>query len=86
MNSPQTPTFPKKPVAQLPPPPSPTQDPEGYLTSLQAVRQRSQLVFEQVRRGHGHCFTLDPAKRQDVVKYVVGIIKVCKIASQLAFG
>jgi hypothetical protein len=76
MNSPSTPTFPQRPAAQLPPPPSPTHDPEGYLTSLQAVRQRSQLVYEQVRRGNGTCFSLDPAKRQDVVSYVVRIIKV----------
>jgi len=76
MNSPQTPSFPPKQLAQLPPPPNPQSDPEGYLTSLQAVRERSQLVFEKVRRGQGKCFTLDAAKKDDVISYVVGIIKV----------
>jgi hypothetical protein len=76
MSSPKTPSFPK-PTTQLPPPPDPKVDPEGYLTSLQAVRQRSQLVFEKVRRGQGKCFTLDPGQMDHVIKYVVGIIKVC---------
>src|SRR5271170_2386673 len=74
--TPETPSFPTKPLAQLPPPPSPQSDPEGYLTSLQAVRERSQLVFERVRQGKGSCFTLDPNKFDDVIRYVVGIIKV----------
>jgi len=76
MNSPLTPSFPPRPAVQLPPAPSPTSDPEGYLTSLQAVRERSQLVFEKVRLGRGKCFTLDPARLDDVISYVVGIIKV----------
>jgi hypothetical protein len=61
---------------QLPSPPNPQADPEGYLTSLQAVRERSQLVFEKVRQGQGKCFSLDPTKQNDVIRYVVGIIKV----------
>jgi len=77
MDSPRTPSFATRPAAQLPPPPDPKVDPEGYLTSLQAVRQRSQLVFEKVRQGKGKCFTLDPGKMDDVIRYVVGIIKVC---------
>ena len=76
MNSPQTPSFPSRPAAQLPPPPNAQLDPEGYLTSLQAVRERSRLVFEKVRQGRGKCFSLDLAKRDDVIRYVVGIIKV----------
>ena len=79
MNSPQTPSFPPKPLAQLPPPPNAQSDPEGYLTSLQAVRERSQLVFEKVRQGKGKCFTLDPTKIDDVIRYVVGIIKVYQL-------
>src|SRR5579859_5648355 len=82
MESPQTPSFATRPAAQLPPPPDPQVDPEGYLTSLQAVRQRSQLVFEKVRRGQGKCFTLDPDKMDDVIRYVVGIIKVCNSVSR----
>jgi Protein of unknown function (DUF1688) len=74
--TPETPSFPTKPLTQLPPPPNPQSDPEGYLTSLQAVRERSQLVFERVRQGKGSCFTLDPNKFDDVIRYVVGIIKV----------
>jgi hypothetical protein len=76
MNSPLTPSFPSRPAVQLPSPPNPASDPEGYLTSLQAVRERSQLVFEKVRLGRGKCFTVDPAKLDDVISYVVGIIKV----------
>jgi hypothetical protein len=76
ISSPKTPSF-SKPSTQLPPPPDPKVDPEGYLTSLQAVRQRSQLVYENVRRGQGKCFTLDPGQLDHVIKYVVGIIKVC---------
>jgi hypothetical protein len=76
MNSPLTPSFPARPAVQLPSPPNSASDPEGYLTSLQAVRERSQLVFEKVRLGRGKCFTLDPAKLDDVISYVVGIIKV----------
>jgi len=79
MESPKTPSFAAKPPAQLPPPPDAKVDPEGYLTSLQAVRQRSQLVFEKVRQGKGKCFTLDPGKMDDVITYVVRIIKVCNI-------
>lgn len=81
-SSPKTPSFPSKPAAQLAPPPDPKTDPEGYLTSLQAVRQRSRLVFDKVQKGQGVCFTLDPAKIDDVISYVVGIIKVwpvCRI-------
>lgn len=79
MESPKTPSFAAKPAAQLPPPPDAKVDPEGYLTSLQAVRQRSQLVFEKVRQGNGKCFTLDPGKMDDVITYVVRIIKVCNV-------
>ena len=78
MNSPLSPSFTPKPLAQLPPPPDAQLDPEGYLTSLQAVRQRSKLVFEKVSQGEGKCFTLDPSKKDDVVRYVGGIIKVCQ--------
>jgi hypothetical protein len=81
MESPKTPSFAARPAAQLPPPPDAKVDPEGYLTSLQAVRQRSQLVFEKVRQGKGKCFTLDPGKMDDVIRYVVGIIKVCNSIS-----
>lgn len=80
MSSPHTPSFPRTPTAQLPPPPDPQSDPEGYLASLQAVRERSQLVFERVRAGKGKCFTLDAAKMDGVIRYVVGIVKVCTLS------
>lgn len=76
MNSPVTPSFPQKPVVRLPPPPNPQLDPERYLTSLQAVRERSQLVYDKVQQGNGKCFTLGPTAMEDVIRYVVGIIKV----------
>jgi hypothetical protein len=75
-SSPNSPSFPSKPAAKLPPAPDAKIDPEGYLASLQAVRYRSQLVFDKVQRGFGVCFTLDSSKMDDVIKYVVGIIKV----------
>lgn len=78
MNSPLTPSFPSKPTTPCSPPPNPQLDPEGYLRSLQAVRERSQLVYEKVRQGKGTCFTLDPSKFDDVTRYVVGIIKVMR--------
>ena len=63
-------------VAELPGPPDPKQDPERYLTSLQSVRERSQLVFERVKERTGVCFTMDEGKMNDVARYVVDIIKV----------
>jgi len=79
LNSPKSPISLSRPVAQLPSPPNPSIDPEGYLTCLQAVRQRSQLVYDRVRNGKGTCFTMDPTKIDDVIRYVVGIIKVPSI-------
>lgn len=62
--------------AQMPRPPDPQQDAERYLTSLQSVRERSQLVFERVKEGRGVCFTMDEGKKNDIARYVVDIIKV----------
>jgi hypothetical protein len=80
LESPRTPSFPK-PTAHLPPAPNPNTDPEGYLTSLQAVRERSQLVYDRVRKDQGKCFTFDASKMDGVIRYVVGIIKVFYIGN-----
>jgi Protein of unknown function (DUF1688) len=76
MDSPRTPPFPVKTAVELPSAPDPALDPEGYLNNLIAVRERSKLVYERVRTGSGKCFTLDEGKFDDVIRYVVGIIKV----------
>lgn len=50
-------------------------DPEIYLRTLPAVRERCSLVYDQAERGILTNFDLDSAKFDDVVHYVAGIIK-----------
>lgn len=47
-----------------------------YLLSLQAVRERSQLVLSAAKEGSLNSFDYDEPRMSDVAKYVVDIITV----------
>lgn len=64
------------PNIPLPKAPDPNLDPAGYLRSIYAVRERSNLVMDKAKRNHLRHFTVDPSKFEDTAKFVVSIIKV----------
>ena len=68
-------------LVKLPPAPNPQSDPAGYLRSIYAVRETSRHVFDAALKGRLTNFNVDMTKFQDVVSYVVSIIKVCLLFS-----
>lgn len=48
----------------------------SYLLSLQAVRQRAQLVFEAAQQGSLHSFEYDTTRLPDAAKFVISVIEV----------
>lgn len=64
------------PSIPIPPAPNPNEDPVGYLKSLHAVRERTKHVLERAKKDQLTNFNVDMSKFQDVVEYVVSIIKV----------
>ncbi|KAM0271118.1 hypothetical protein ACHAQH_009205 [Verticillium albo-atrum] len=77
--NPNTPLTPFSPVSipklDLPRPPDPQLDPAGYLRSLGAIRERSQIVTDKALRNELNHFDVDLNKFPDVVSFVAGIIK-----------
>lgn len=67
------------PNIPLPKAPDPNIDPAGYLRSIYAVRERSQLVMEKAKRNQLRHFHVDMTKFRDTAKFVVSIIKVCEV-------
>ena len=65
---------------KLPPPPDPALDPAGYLRSIDSVRARTRLIYQQAKKNQLNHFDVDGSKFQDTVDYVVSIIKVPKEA------
>ncbi|KAK2595050.1 hypothetical protein QQS21_007240 [Conoideocrella luteorostrata] len=65
----------KLPKVDLPRPPDPQLDPVGYLRSLGAVRERSQIILEKVKSNDLIHFDVDLKKMPDVVNFVAGLIK-----------
>ncbi|WPH03770.1 Hypothetical protein R9X50_00665300 [Acrodontium crateriforme] len=63
------------PDIPLPKAPDPNVDPVGYLRSIYAVRERTQLVMEKALKNQLHHFTVDMTKFADTAHYVVAIIK-----------
>jgi hypothetical protein len=66
----------KLPKVDLPRPPDPQLDPVGYLRSLGAVRDRSQLILDKAKRNKLNHFDVDFSKFTNVVTFVSGLIKV----------
>lgn len=64
------------PNIPLPKAPDPNLDPAGYLRSIYAVRERSQLVMEKAKRNQLRHFHVDMSKFEDTARFVVSIIKV----------
>ena len=64
------------PDIPIPKAPDPKLDPAGYLRSIYAVRERSQLVMEKAKRNQLRHFQVDQSKFQDTARFVVSIIKV----------
>ncbi|BFZ59950.1 hypothetical protein YB2330_000972 [Saitoella coloradoensis] len=60
---------------KLPAPPNADEDPSGYLRTLNAVRERSNVIFEKGKQGELKCFDLDMGKMDDVIGFVASIIK-----------
>lgn len=79
-NNPITPLSPNTPFkmnkTDLPRPPDPQLDPAGYLRSLAAVRERSEIIFEKAVKNELRHFDVDMSKMDDVVSFVSGLIKV----------
>ena len=67
------------PDIPLPKAPDPNLDPAGYLRSIYAVRERSRLVMEKARRNQLRHFHVDMSKFPDTARFVVSIIKVCRL-------
>lgn len=65
----------------LPKAPDPNVDPAGYLKSIYAVRERSQLVLEKAKANQLRHFDVDMSKLGDTAKFVVSIIKVRNLRS-----
>ena len=68
----------------LPAPPDPKLDPAAYLRSIYAVREQTRLVLNQAKRNRLIHFDVDISKFRDTAAYVVSIINVSSISSQLA--
>lgn len=64
-------------LVKLPPAPNPQSNLGGYLRSIYAVRETSRNVLDAALKGRLTNFNVDMTKFQDVVSYVVSIIKVC---------
>ncbi len=60
----------------LPKAPDPSIDPVGYLRSIYAVRQQSQIVLEIAKKDELKHFRVDMSKFEDTAKFVMSIIKV----------
>ena len=63
------------PDVKLPPPPDPNVDPAAYLRSIDSVRARTKLVYQQAKKNQLKHFDVDGTKFQDTIDYVVSIIK-----------
>lgn len=59
-----------------PPPPDPSTDPVGYLKTLAAVRERSNIIKNKALKDELNHFDVDMSKFSQTVKWVVSIIKV----------
>ncbi|KAI9721682.1 MAG: hypothetical protein M1828_005050 [Chrysothrix sp. TS-e1954] len=59
----------------IPVPPLPQEDPVGYLRSLNAVRERSSLVYSKALSNQLTHFKVDMGKFEETAAYVVSIIK-----------
>jgi hypothetical protein len=66
------------PIPEIPIPhaPDPAIDPAAYLRSIQAVRERTKLVYERAKLNELNHFDVDLSKFNDTAAYVVSIIKV----------
>jgi hypothetical protein len=60
----------------LPSPPDPNLDAPGYLRSIQAVRERTSVIYEKAKANDLKHFHVDWEKLPQTVKWVEGIIKV----------
>lgn len=67
---------PALPKVDLPRPPDPLLDPAGYLRSIGAVRERSKIILDKVKRNELAHFDTDMSKMEDVVNFVARLIKV----------
>ncbi|KAF4120724.1 Protein of unknown function (DUF1688) [Geosmithia morbida] len=65
----------KMPKMDMPRPPDPNLDPAGYLRSLVAVRERSQVIYEKALRDDLAHFDVDMDKMSDVVSFVTRLIR-----------
>ena len=63
---------------QVLPAPNPASNPAAYLRSINAVRERSRLVFEKAKCHSLNHFDVDFTKFKDTATYVIAIIKVWK--------
>ena len=66
------------PKSVTPAAPDPDLDPAGYLRSIHAIRERSNLVVEKAKTNQLHHFDVDANKFSETAQYVVSIIKVCR--------
>lgn len=64
------------PNVALPGAPDYQTDPAGYLRSIHAVRERSQIVMNLAKKNQLQHFTVDMTKFEETAQYVVSIIKV----------
>ncbi|TQS31736.1 hypothetical protein Golomagni_07973, partial [Golovinomyces magnicellulatus] len=71
--SPSPPTIPHN--MSLPRPPDPTLDPAGYLRSLGAVRERSNVIMDKALKDQLTHFDVDMSKMDEVVMFVSRLIK-----------
>lgn len=81
-STPKTPTV-SELVKRVPVPaaPNPHEDPAGYLRSIHAVRERSQLVSEKARLDSLKHFRVDKDKIDETAEYVAAIIKVSYLSA-----
>lgn len=63
-------------IYSLPQPADPSKDPAGYLRSIHAVREQSQIVLAKAKRNELTNFRVDMSKLNDTAAYVTSIIKV----------
>ncbi|KAF2153558.1 hypothetical protein K461DRAFT_224878 [Myriangium duriaei CBS 260.36] len=63
------------PNVALPPAPDYATDPAGYLKSIYAVRERTQVVMDLAKENKLKHFTVDMKKFEETAQYVVAIIK-----------
>jgi hypothetical protein len=65
------------PKVDLPAAPNPHTDPARYLRSINAVRERSNIVLRKALDNELNHFEVDLSKLDQTVKWVTSIIKVC---------